>query len=109
MFGSDVQWTTELEPNVPNPFLGGTNVTGKTVVMFTQISDQVIQLFQQSTLSVHTVAAVASKFYHVQSLRSPVRPLLSKTKLSFMYSYLVRVSEGQSDRCRARRSRATYI
>ena len=44
MFGSDVQWTSELEPNVPNPFLGGTNVTGKTVVMFTQISDQVIYI-----------------------------------------------------------------
>ena len=53
MFGSDVQWTSELEPNVPNPFLGGTNVTGKTVVMFTQISDQVIYITISTFTPVH--------------------------------------------------------
>ena len=77
MFGSDVQWTSELEPNVPNPFLGGTNVTGKTVLMFTQISDQVIYI----TISTFT----------------SVRPYGVGVPLqSFI---MLRVQKAQSDRC----------
>ena len=48
---------------------------------------------------------------HGQSFRRPVRPLLSEAKPSYVYSILKppgHSSRSRSDRCWARRSRATY-